>query len=68
MNPVITVEYTYWQEPGGMYLGYLNIWPEHWTQGSNIAELEYLYEIYREDQKENPIERKTGNLRIAATA
>ena len=42
------------------------------TQGSNIAELEDmlqdLYEIYREDQKENPIERKTGNLRIAATA
>ena len=72
MNPVINVEYTYWQEPGGMYLGYLNIWPENWTQGSNIAELEDmlqdLYEIYREDQKENPIERKTGNLRIAAAA
>ena len=71
MNPVINVEYTYWQEPGGMYLGYLNIWPEHWTQGKDIAELEEmlqdLYEIYLEDQKENTIERKTGNLPLHLT-
>jgi predicted RNase H-like HicB family nuclease len=63
------VEYTYWQEPSGFYLGYLNIWPEHWTQGSDIAELEEmlhdLYEIYLEEQKENLIERKTGTLKVA---
>jgi predicted RNase H-like HicB family nuclease len=53
-----------------MYLGYLNIWPEHWTQGKDRAELEEmlqdLYEIYAEDQTANSIERKTGNLRAAA--
>ena len=70
MDSVINLEYTYWQEASGMYLGYLNIWPEHWTQGKDIAELEEmlqdLYEIYLEDQKENSIERKTGNLRVVA--
>ena len=70
MGSEINVAYTYWQEPGGMYLGYLNMWPEHWTQGKDRAELEEmlhdLYEIYCEDQKENSIVRKNGNLRVAA--
>ena len=70
MDSVINLEYTYWQESSGMYLGYLNMWPDHWTQGKNVAELEEmlqdLYEIYCEDQKENSIVRKNGNLRVAA--
>jgi predicted RNase H-like HicB family nuclease len=69
MNSVMDVDYTYWQEPSGFYLGYLNIWPEHWTQGKDIAELEEmlhdLYAIYLEEQKENSIERKTGTLKVA---
>ena len=63
------LDYTYWQEPDGIYLGYLNIWPEHWTQGKDIAELEEmlqdLYEIYLEDQKEYQTGRKTGKLKVA---
>jgi predicted RNase H-like HicB family nuclease len=43
--------YTYWQESDGFYLGYLNIWPEHWTQGETLHELEEmlldLHDIYR---------------------
>jgi predicted RNase H-like HicB family nuclease len=66
------VDYTYWQEPGGMYLGYLNIWPEHWTQGRDMAGLEEMlrdvYKIYLEDQKESQIGRKTGKLKIAVPA
>jgi predicted RNase H-like HicB family nuclease len=64
------LDYTYWQEPDGFYLGYLNIWPEHWTQGKSIPELEEmlrdLYEIYLEEEKEKNIERKTGHLKVAA--
>jgi predicted RNase H-like HicB family nuclease len=66
------LDYTYWQEPGGMYLGYLNIWPEHWTQGQDISELEEmladLYEIYLADQKESAIQRMTGKLKVAAAS
>jgi predicted RNase H-like HicB family nuclease len=47
------INYTYWQEPSGFFLGYLDVWPEHWTQGKSKAELEVmlkdLYEIYLED-------------------
>jgi predicted RNase H-like HicB family nuclease len=66
---VMELDYTYWQEPSGMYLGYLNIWTEHWTQGRDVSELEEmladLYEIYLEDQKENSIERMSGKLKVA---
>ena len=27
------IEYTFWQENDGKYLGYLNEYPDHWTQG-----------------------------------
>jgi predicted RNase H-like HicB family nuclease len=70
MNECLEIGYTYWQEPDGFYLGYLNIWPEHWTQGKSLSELEEmlldLYEIYLEEEKEKTIEKKTGNLKVAA--
>lgn len=34
--------YTYWQEPSGWYLGYLNDYPDYVTQGKDIPELEYM--------------------------
>jgi predicted RNase H-like HicB family nuclease len=62
--------YTFWQEPDGFYLGYLNIWPEHWTQGKSIEELEEmlldLYEIYLEEEDEKKVEKKAGSLKVAA--
>lgn len=30
---------TYWQEKDGMYLGFLNEFPDHWTQGETIEDL-----------------------------
>jgi predicted RNase H-like HicB family nuclease len=64
------IDYTYWQEPDGIYLGYLNLWPEHWTQGKSISELEEmlldLYEIYLDEAKEKNIEKRTGHLKVAA--
>jgi predicted RNase H-like HicB family nuclease len=63
------LEYTYWRENDGWYLGYLNDYPDHWTQGKDIAELEeMLKDLYEIEQKEDPKEipeRKIGKLAIA---
>ncbi len=40
---------TYWMEPDGKYLGYLNDYPDHWTQGETYDDLvEHLRDLYRE--------------------
>ncbi|MCP5522194.1 MAG: type II toxin-antitoxin system HicB family antitoxin [Verrucomicrobiales bacterium] len=31
---------TYWKETDGKYLGYLNDYPNHWTQGEDLEDLE----------------------------
>ena len=31
--------FTYWQEEDGMFLGYLNEFPEHWSQGDDLDDL-----------------------------
>jgi len=64
------LNYTYWQEKDGWFLGYLHDYPEYWTQGRTIAELEEmladLYEIEQEDHPKEIPERKTGKLIINA--
>jgi predicted RNase H-like HicB family nuclease len=43
-----TMKYIYWQEED-MWLGYLEEYPDYWTQGETIEELEEnLRDIYRE--------------------
>ena len=32
-------KFTYWQEDDGMFLGYLNDYPDHWTQGETHQDL-----------------------------
>jgi predicted RNase H-like HicB family nuclease len=63
------LEYTYWQSKNGWFLGYLNDWPEHWTQGKNVKELEeMLLDLYELQQEENHKEippRKIGKLQVA---
>jgi predicted RNase H-like HicB family nuclease len=63
--------YTYWKEPDGWYLGYLNDWPVHWTQGKTVKELEEmledLYEIYKKEEPRNIPEKKSGILTVALT-
>jgi predicted RNase H-like HicB family nuclease len=63
--------YTYWEGENGWLVGYLNVYPEQWTQGKNITELEEmlldLYENFQEEAK-NKIKqvKKTGLLRVPA--
>ena len=40
---------TYWQEPDGKFLGYLNKYPDHWTQGIDLEDLkEHLRDLFKE--------------------
>ena len=63
--------YTYWEGENGWIVGYLNNYPEQWTQGKDIKELEEmlldLYENIQEETK-NTKERvkKTGVLKVPA--
>jgi predicted RNase H-like HicB family nuclease len=60
------LQYTYWQENDGWFLGYLNDYPDRWTQGKTIAELEEmlldLYELEQEDSPKVIPERKIGTM------
>ena len=43
------IQYTFWQEEDGQYLGYLNEYPDHWTQGEDLEDLkEHLKDLYKE--------------------
>ena len=50
----IKVNFTYWVESDGKYIGYLNDYPDHWTQGVNLEDLKEhlldLYQIFSKDQ------------------
>lgn len=40
-------KFTYWQEEDGKFLGYLNDYPDHWTQGETLQDLkEHLRDLH----------------------
>jgi predicted RNase H-like HicB family nuclease len=40
--------YTYWKEDDGTFLGYLNEFPDHWTQGTDLEDLvENLADLHK---------------------
>ena len=42
-----TLKFTFWKEPDGMLLGFLNDFPDHWTQGEDLSDLkEHLKDLY----------------------
>ena len=39
---------TYWKESDGRYLGYLNAYPDHWTQGETVEDLkDHLRDLFQ---------------------
>ena len=65
------LSYTYWEGEDGWLVGYLNDYPEQWTQGKDMAELEEmlldLYENFQEEAKRKKTRvKKTGVLRVPA--
>ena len=72
------LEYTYTEEPSGWLVGYLNLYPDHLTQGKDVAELEMmladLYVIIQEEEariaklepQEQKLRQHTGTININA--
>ena len=43
-----TVKYVFWQE-GGAWIGHLEDFPDYWTQGKTLEDLEeHLRDLYRD--------------------
>jgi hypothetical protein len=43
---VKTLDYIYWQD-GDFWLGYLNEFPDYWTQGASLNDLkDHLLDLY----------------------
>ena len=64
------LSYTYWEAKEGGYIGYLNQYPDYWTQGDNVAELEgmlaSLYDdIKRFDDIQSAVPEHTGRIAVA---
>jgi len=61
-----TVKYIYWQDQG-MWLGYLQDYPDYWTQGETTKELEEnLRDIYKELASGTiPCVRKVAEMEVA---
>ena len=66
----MNIEYTYWETNDGWLVGYLNLYPDHLTQGHDLAELEEMltdvYHIRQEEEKRLSQKRKKGILRVPA--
>ena len=66
------IAYTYWETDDGWFVGYIDAYPEHLTQGHNIKELEEMladvYQIRQEEEKKLSQKRKSGILRLKVPA
>lgn len=60
-------QFTYWQESDGRFLGYLNEYPDHWTQGESLEDLkEHLRDLFQTFRAEQiPGIRKIEELEVA---
>lgn len=62
------IKFTYWTETDGRYLGFLNDFPEHWTQGDDLEDLKDhlrdLHELFSGDPI--PGIRKVEELEVEA--
>jgi hypothetical protein len=52
INPLTPIcmkaRFTYWKESDGRYLGFLNGYPDHWTQGKSLGDLkDHLRDLFQ---------------------
>ncbi|MCL2765800.1 MAG: type II toxin-antitoxin system HicB family antitoxin [Treponema sp.] len=64
------LSYTYWSAKEGGYIGFLNQYPNHWTQGESIEELESMLsslydDIIQFDDIQSAVPEHTGLLAVA---
>jgi len=62
----MSTRFTYWKEDDGRYLGYLNEYPDHWTQGETLDDLkEQLRDLHLTFTSEEILGiRKEGELEL----
>ena len=63
----MNLTYTYWEAQEGGFIGYFNQYPDYWTQGESVEELEKmllsLYEdITHYDDIQPAVPARTGLL------
>jgi len=63
------LSYTYWEANEGGYIGYLNQYPDYWTQGESIEELEkMLVSLYKDimqfDDLQPAVPQHTGIVAV----
>ncbi|MDR2543723.1 MAG: type II toxin-antitoxin system HicB family antitoxin [Treponema sp.] len=66
----MNLSYTYWEAKEGGYIGYLNQYPDFWTQGDSIEELENMLaslysDIMQFDDIQPAVPEHTGLLAVA---
>ena len=55
----MSINFTYWQEPDGMWLGYMNDYPDYMTEGYSFEDLKKMLLSLRGDIEEM---MRTGEL------
>ena len=63
----MNLTYTYWEAQEGGYIGYFNQYPDYWTQGESVEELEkMLLSLYEDithcDDIQPAVPARTGLL------
>ena len=65
------LSYTYWEAPEGGYIGFLNQYPNYWTQGDSVEELEKMLaslygDIMQFDDIKSAVPEHTGLIAVPA--
>ena len=63
------LSYTYWNAREGGYIGYINQYPDYWTQGDSVEELEkMLVSLYNDimqfDDIQPAVPEYTGTVAV----
>ena len=66
----MNLSYTYWEAKEGGYIGYLNQYPDYWTQGDSIEDLEKMLaslygDIMQFDDIHTTVPEHTGLIAVA---
>ncbi|MDR0322501.1 MAG: type II toxin-antitoxin system HicB family antitoxin [Treponema sp.] len=65
----MNLTYTYWEAKEGGYIGYLNQYPDYWTQGDSVKELEKMLsslygDIMQFDDIHSAVPEQTGTIAV----
>lgn len=65
----MNLSYTYWEAKEGGFIGYLNQYPDFWTQGDSVVELEkMLASLYSDiitfDDIHSVVPEHTGTIAV----